>query len=102
MKRTLRYGLHLIVAAGVLALFAHGASSEESLGQSLKVERGIEKYLALDYGIRRLSVGNPQVLDVSLVDGSTLRIIGVAPGQTTFSIWRDGTSVPTIYTVVVS
>lgn len=71
-------------------------------GNTIAVERGIETFVQIDFPLRRLSIGDTSIIDVSLVDGSQLRILGLAPGRTNFSVWRDGSSTPSTYDVVVS
>jgi len=70
--------------------------------ETVSVQSGYEKYLSLPFAPKRLSIGDTKVVDVSLVDGSTLRILGLEPGRTTFSVWREASSSPQIYEVTVA
>jgi pilus assembly protein CpaC len=78
------------------------AAAQVAAAENLKVEKGIERFLHLDTSVSRLSIGDSMIADVSVLDGSTIRILGVAPGETTFSIWRSGSTLPETYSVTVS
>src|SRR5262249_15576354 len=56
----------------------------------------------LEFPARRLSIGDTKIADVSLVDGYTLRILGLSAGRTSFSVWRDGSNLPVVYEISVS
>lgn len=98
MMRRLAFCLTCVIAA-FLPHFASGASAT---GDTIQVERGIETFMHVDFPMRRLSIGDTKIIDVSVVDGSQLRILGLAGGRTNFSLWRDGSATPTTYEVVVS
>jgi pilus assembly protein CpaC len=98
--RALSRPMHGLAVA--LLLLAAQASAQQRLADQLKVERGIERFLHLNVPITRLSMGDPKLVDVSVLDGSTLRILGMAPGETTFSIWRTGSTQPETYGIVVT
>jgi len=87
------------VAAALLPHLAAGADAPRNL---IEIERGIETYMQVDFTMRRLSIGDTKIIDVSVVDGSQLRILGLAAGRTNFSLWRDGSPTPLSYEVVVS
>jgi pilus assembly protein CpaC len=69
---------------------------------AIALERNVEKFLHIDCPIRRLSIGSTEVVDVSVVDGSTLRLLGLLSGTTNISLWRDESAEPEIYTVSVA
>src|SRR5580700_3083806 len=100
MMRALSRPMHGLAVA--LLLLAAQASAQQRLADQLKVERGIERFLHFNVPITRLSMGDPKLVDVSVLDGSTLRILGMAPGETTFSIWRTGSTQPETYGIVVT
>ena len=94
--------LVFLLTCMIAALLPHLAIGASTEAQTLQIERGIETYVQIDFPMRRLSIGDTKVIDVSVVDGSQLRILGLAPGRTNFSLWRDGSNTPTTYDVVVS
>jgi pilus assembly protein CpaC len=98
MMRRLAFCLTCMIAA-LLPHFAIGASDAEN---TIQIERGIETFMQVDFPMRRLSIGDTKIIDVSVVDGSQLRILGLAGGRTNFSLWRDGSTTPTTYEVIVS
>ncbi len=98
MMRRLAFCLTWMIAA----LLPHFAFSASSTGNTIQIERGIETFIQVDFPMRRLSIGDTKVIDVSVVDGSQLRILGLAGGRTNFSLWRDGSTTPTTYDVIVS
>jgi Flp pilus assembly secretin CpaC len=40
--------------------------------------------------LQRVAVGDAAVADVSVVDGSTVRVKGTARGKTTLLVWTEG------------
>ena len=86
----------------IAALAPHFASGASVAGNTIQLERGIETFMQVDFPMRRLSIGDTKIIDVSVVDGSQLRILGLAGGRTNFSLWRDGSTTPTTYDVIVS
>jgi len=91
----------LLVIAFSIALCSQ-ALADNAVRKFISVERGFEKFLQLDHPSKRVSTGSSNIVDVSLIDDSTLRILGLAPGRTTLSIWQDGATLPTTYEVVVT
>lgn len=88
----------------VVALFSASpiAADERGQGETITLERGIEQYLHLDFPLRRLTIGDTKIVDVSPLDGSNLRLLGLTSGRTNFSVWPEGSAAPRTYTVVVS
>jgi len=93
-----------LAAVFLLLVFFHedAARAEALMGHEVAVERGFEKYVELPMAVKRLSIGDAKILDVSLIDDRNLRILGLAPGKTTFSLWSDASGEPVIYQVIVS
>ncbi len=91
-----------LLVAGLFSAPSIAAAGENQDEATMTLERGIEHYLHLDFPMRRLTVGDSKMLDVSVVDGSNLRILGLASGRTNFSVWREGASTPVTYRVIVS
>ncbi|MDD6383428.1 MAG: pilus assembly protein N-terminal domain-containing protein [Selenomonadaceae bacterium] len=46
-------------------------------------------YLNTGRSITRVAIANPKIADVSLVDRSSLNIIGISPGTTTLNVWAS-------------
>ena len=98
----------IALSAGALALafliVSQGdpARAASHIDREVSIERGFEKYIELPAAVKRISIGDAKVLDVSLIDDRNLRILGLAPGKTTFSLWGDRSQEPMIYQVVVS
>lgn len=78
------------------------AHAEGAAGPVISLQKGIEKFITVQFPIRRLSIGDAKVANVSVIDRATLRVLGLANGETTFSLWRRGSRTPLTYTVVVA
>ena len=100
MKGELRAFCVGVVTA--FALLLTGLCAPARASETVSVERGHEKYIELGFAARRLSIGDTKIADVSLVDGTTLRVLGLAPGRTTFSVWHEGSNQPKIFELSVS
>jgi pilus assembly protein CpaC len=96
--------LHWTVAlcAALLLLLPEQVAAEQSDPLTISLQKGVEKFVTVNFLVRRLSIGDPKVADVSVIDGDTLRVLGLVNGRTTFSLWREGSQTPTSYTVVVA
>lgn len=66
------------------------------------VAKGHEHFIRLDRPIIRLSVGDGTIADVSLIDDKTVRLLGLALGNTTFSIWHNEAALPSVHEVTVT
>ena len=100
MIRAVLIGIFSLIVA---VHFAPAHAADQAVAPDMiRLERGIEKYLPIDYPIRRVTIGDTKIVDVSLLDGANLRVLGLAAGKTNFSVWRDGSSVPVTYDVIVS
>lgn len=46
-------------------------------------------YLNTGRNITRVAIANPKIADVSLLDGTSLNVIGISPGTTTLNVWAS-------------
>jgi pilus assembly protein CpaC len=97
-----RFVLFTAMLASTLVFYGAPVAGQEHLAHEVSVERGLEKYVELPAAVKRLSIGDTKIIDVSLIDDRSLRVLGLAPGKTTFSLWSPQSTEPTIYQVVVS
>lgn len=89
----------------------HGASSTNSAdgSQSLQLHSGSQQVLRPGYGISRIAVGNPELLDVQVLrqtpggnsDIAELLMTAKSPGRTTLTIWPRGKGAPQYWQVQV-
>lgn len=94
--------IHFVGIALIVALISIQANAEQlPAPHAIVLERNVEKFLTLDFPIRRLTIGNTEIVDVSIVDGMTLRLLGLVSGTTNFSLWRNNSGEPEVFTVSV-
>jgi Flp pilus assembly secretin CpaC len=92
--------IHFLSIALIVALISISANAEQlPEPHTIALERNVEKFLTIDFPIRRLTIGNAEIVDVSIVDGKTLRLLGLASGTTNFSLWRNNSGEPDVFTV---
>lgn len=92
MRRANWLGLLVLVCGGLaLAEAPPDAGQRRALeGPALHVGLGVVTVLKVP-GARRVASGNADLLQSSLQANGVVLLVGVAPGQTTLSIWtRDG------------
>ena len=65
----------------------HLSSSEGALIHELQIESGKSISIKTGYTVKRVSVGNPEVLDVAVLGGRELQLVGKAIGATNLLIW---------------
>jgi pilus assembly protein CpaC len=70
--------------------------------QTIAIDRGRESYLYFDHPLRRVTAGEAGIVTVSVLDGSTLRILGTGFGHTTLHIWQANATMPKEYDVTVA
>jgi pilus assembly protein CpaC len=96
---TLRPRLRAAAITGVLAaalLWPEASHAQATPGQparapqAISVPVGGQELVPVGTGVRRIAVGNPQVADVTFVDGR-LRILGLTAGSTDIFVWRGNT-----------
>lgn len=66
------------------------SSSVASLGPTLELVIGKSTLMRTPSPIERISVGNPAIADISLINPSELYLLGKAYGSTNLVIWRKG------------
>ncbi len=70
---------------GVIDLSA--PHSEEDLLHELQIETGKSVSLKTSYTVKRVSVGNPDILDVAVLGGHELQLVAKSVGATNLLIW---------------
>lgn len=55
----------------------------------LSIDLNQSYYLNTGRSITRVAIANPKIADVSLVDGTSLNVIGISPGTTTLNVWAS-------------
>ena len=86
----------LAVVTGLCLTGGSHAQSDNSknqftaIGPALELIIGKSKLLQIPTPIERISVGNPNIADVTLINPSELYILGKSYGSTNILIWRKG------------
>ena len=89
-------GLVLFLAVGVMSV-----STSANAASMVQMSIGGQKILSLDHPISRIAVSNPKVVDVKVVDGKELRLLGIGTGTTDIHIWFDDGSAQASYRCVI-
>lgn len=55
----------------------------------LSIDLNQSYYLNTGRSITRVAIANPKIADVSLLDGTSLNVIGISPGTTTLNVWAS-------------
>lgn len=55
----------------------------------LSIDLNQSYYLNTGRNITRVAIANPKIADVSLLDGTSLNVIGISPGTTTLNVWAS-------------
>jgi pilus assembly protein CpaC len=97
-KRAASFRLALSVFALLIAFSAYSAA----VAKPLSLEVGEEKFISSQGPTERISVGDQKVLDVQVIDEKTIRLLGLAAGTTSLTIWRKGSHATTMYQVSVT
>jgi len=63
------------------------AAETEDMLRMLELERGRSVYVRTTYSVKRVSVGDPNVLDVVVLSPRELQFVAKAPGSTNVLIW---------------
>ena len=78
------------IGVAILALSASSASADS---EARSVTLGMHERLVLDHDMQRISVGNPRVLEVQLINSRELLALGKSVGRTNLLVWyTDGTT----------
>ncbi len=92
--------LHRPVAISILLLsFMLPAAA---LANDLHLDVGVERFINLDVPSTRVSIGDQSLLNVQAIDATHIRLLGLAPGLTTLSIWTGKSATPREYAVSIS
>ncbi len=76
--------------ATLAPLSAGSSSAFAALGPTLELVIGKSTLMRTPSPIERISVGNPSIADVSLINPSEIYLLGKAYGSTNLVIWRKG------------
>jgi len=88
--------LALFLGLGLIFLGTNANAAD-----TVQMPIGGQKILSLDHPISRIAVGNPKVIDVKVVDGKELRLLGLATGNTDVHIWFEDGSAQASYRCVI-
>lgn len=86
--RSIMYGLMLtVLIAGGLA----AAPTVPSVGSEnmIYITAGTSKLIKLDYDVRNMAVGNPEVSDILIMSKREILVNGKAAGITTLTLWDE-------------
>lgn len=80
------YGLTATVIAAAAILSPAPAYAQFT---PLSIDLNQSYYLNTGRNITRVAIANPKIADVSLLDGTSLNVIGISPGTTTLNVWAS-------------
>lgn len=86
LLRMIKKDVPFLILLPTLLVLAIEASAS---GRSLDLYAGQAKTLGLGT-ITRVAVGNPEIVNYKVLENGSLLLIGVQPGISTVSIWKDG------------
>lgn len=79
----------LTVGLLMLAAVVFMSSPAYAYVQPMWIEVNQLYHMEQDSGITRISIANPKIADVRVLDKTTINVLGLAPGSTGFSIWTE-------------
>ena len=74
-------------AAATAAVFLAPADSASDMVSALEIARGKSVYVKTGYNVKRVSVGNPELLDVVVLSPRELQFVAKAMGSTNVLVW---------------
>jgi pilus assembly protein CpaC len=80
----------LIPDAGAGRIQLHKPLHQRDLLQQLELERGKSIAVATEYPVKRVSVGDPEILDVVILSPRELQFVAKAVGVTNVLLWDTG------------
>ncbi len=95
---------HLLLAAGLVALFSQAAAAQQVLKepeQVLSVAKGASLLLTNPFTLERFALGDPEIADAVVVSPTELLINGKQLGTTSLLLWST-TEGPKFYSVEVT
>lgn len=69
------------------AVYLEPVDEAEDLMRTLEIERGKSVFVRTGYDVKRVSVGNPDILDVVVIAPRALQFVAKAAGSTNALIW---------------
>lgn len=91
-KFTHHFSCSMALVAAVMALPAYAAASAACTTltpapAALELRKGMHQEFELPVAIRRLAVGNPEMVDVKLTSRNSFLVLGLTSGVTNLSVW---------------
>jgi pilus assembly protein CpaC len=74
-------------SAGRATIHLSDPGNHEDVLRELRLERGKSAYLRTEYRVKRVSVGNPEVVDVLVLSPTELQLVGKSIGITNVLLW---------------
>jgi pilus assembly protein CpaC len=74
-------------SAGRATIHLHDPGNHEDVLRELRLERGKSAYLRSEYQVKRVSVGDPAVVDVLVLSPRELQLVGKSIGTTNVLLW---------------
>ena len=74
-------------SAGRATIHLPDPGNHEDVLRELRLERGKSAYLRSEYQVKRVSVGNPEVVDVLVLSPRELQLVGKSIGVTNVLLW---------------
>jgi pilus assembly protein CpaC len=76
-------------SATTAAVFLEPAEAAGDMIRALEIARGKSVYVKTGYNVKRVSVGNPELLDVVVLSPRELQFVAKATGSTNVLIWDE-------------
>jgi pilus assembly protein CpaC len=74
-------------SASTAAVFLEPAAAAGDMERALEIARGKSVYVKTGYNVKRVSVGNPDILDVVVLSPRELQFVAKAMGSTNVLVW---------------
>jgi pilus assembly protein CpaC len=72
---------------GKATIYLQDPGNHEDMLRELRIERGKSAFMRTDYTVKRVSVGNPEVVDVLVLSPRELQLVAKAIGTTNVVLW---------------
>lgn len=85
----MRNAIYSLTATAIAAAAILSPAPAYAQFTPLSIDLNQSYYLNTGRSITRVAIANPKIADVSLVDGTSLNVIGISPGTTTLNVWAS-------------
>lgn len=85
----MRNAIYGLTAATIAAAAILSPAPAYAQFTPLSIDLNQSYYLNTGRNITRVAIANPKIADVSLLDGTSLNVIGISPGTTTLNVWAS-------------